>query len=284
MVKILGFHIGFVDVHFGNILDILLVTALLYNLYKLIKGGVALRIFIGFLALYLFYLVVKATEMELLTTLLGQFMNVGVIAGIILFQQEIRKFLLLIGKSTQFEQFNFWGLFKLQSDNSKNQLNITHILDAMKSMSRSKTGALIVVSKNDDLKFYAETGDIIDAVVSKRLLISVFFKNSPLHDGAAIIYKDRLLAARCILPVSDNKDIPASMGLRHRASIGLTEATNAVVLVVSEETGQMSFVKNGKIFHNLSILEIRQKLNQFLSGYTPTLNTASKEGLETQPS
>jgi DNA integrity scanning protein DisA with diadenylate cyclase activity len=137
-------------------------------------------------------------------------------------------------------------------------------MDAVKSMSGSNTGALIVFSKNSPLKFYAESGDLIDAIVSKRIILSIFNKYSPLHDGAVIIHANRIKAARCILPVTERDDLPAEFGLRHRAAIGMTESTDTLVLVVSEETGQMSVVRNGNIFHNLSIKEIRAKVNDYL--------------------
>lgn len=261
-----AFKIGFLDIGWINVLDILLVTILLFNLYKLLKGSGALKIFIGFLFLYLVYLVVKASEMELLGEILGQFMNVGVLAAIILFQQEIRKFLLLIGKSAEFRDITGLRFFKRGNKKDEPELNINGIVDAMKAMGASNTGGLIVVSRADDLRFYAETGDYLNAEISKRLLLSIFFKNSPLHDGAVIIYKNRILAARCILPVSENKSIPASMGLRHRAGIGITEVTDSAVLVVSEETGQLSYVFGGVIQHNLSPLEIRRVLREYLMG------------------
>ncbi|MEN7548045.1 diadenylate cyclase CdaA [Rapidithrix thailandica] len=263
------FNIGFLEINFVDFLDILLVTILLFKLYKLIRGSVALKIFVGYLALYLLYLVVKATEMELLSSILGQFMGVGVLAAIILFQQEIRKFLLLIGKSTNFSELSMWHWFN-NKNHHRNEWDPNPILEAMKSLGGTNMGALIVISKDDDLRFFVETGDLLDAQISKRLLLSVFYKNSPLHDGALIIHKGRIVAARCILPVSENQEIPATMGLRHRAAIGITEITNSVVLVVSEETGQMSFVRSGKIYHNLSSLEIRKLLREYFTGETET--------------
>jgi uncharacterized protein (TIGR00159 family) len=262
----LGFQVGFLEIRWVDVLDISLVAILLYNIYKLIRGSVALRVSIGFLFVYIIYLVVKATDMELLTSILGQFMNVGVLGALIIFQNEIRKFLLLIGKTTTFQDFTFSSFFRFGAFQTRGQFDITPIIDALKNLGGTNTGALIVVSKSDDLKFFAETGDILDAEISKRLLISIFFKNSPLHDGAVIIHKGRIVAARCILPVSDNQQIPASMGLRHRAGIGISEVHDVSVLVVSEETGQLSFIRNGEIFHNLSPLEMRQKLNEYLSG------------------
>ena len=257
------FKIGFLEINWNDIIDILLVSILMYQVYKLMKGSVALSIFLGFLSLYLFYLVVKAAQMELLSGILGQFMGVGVLAAIILFQQEIRKFLLLVGKTTSFNRENFLRNF-WKKNGRINHVNLTPIMDAVKSMSGSNTGALIVFSRNSPLKFYAESGDLIDAIVSKRIILSIFNKYSPLHDGAVIIHANRIKAARCILPVTEREELPAEFGLRHRAAIGMSESTDTLVLIVSEETGQMSVVRNGKIFHNLSVKEIRAKINDYL--------------------
>ncbi|PTX22648.1 uncharacterized protein (TIGR00159 family) [Pontibacter mucosus] len=257
------FTIGFLEIGLQDIIDILLVTALLYQLYKLLSGSVALKIFLGLLSIYLLYLVVRAAGMELLSIILGQFMGVGVLAAIILFQPEIRRFLLLIGKTTSLNHERFWGGFPWRREQSE-KLSLTPFIEAAKSLAAKNTGALIVFAKSSELKYYAESGDLIDAVISKRLLMSIFNKNSPLHDGAVIISGNRIKAARCILPVSENQEIPASMGLRHRAAIGLTEITDSVVLVVSEETGQIALVRNGEAYRNLTSADLRLKLNQFL--------------------
>ena len=247
-------------------IDILLVSILLYQVYKLMRGSVAIKIFLGFLFLYLIFLVVKAANMELLTIILGQFMGVGVIAVIILFQQEIRKFLLLLGGTTIFNEGNllqglksFW-----QERYDPNHLNVTPIIEAIKTMGGSNTGALIVFSKDTELKFYADSGDRMDAQVSKRLLLAIFNKYSPLHDGAVLVYNNRIVAARCILPVTEQDNLPAHFGLRHRAAVGMSEATDTLVIVVSEETGQLSSVRGGSIQHNLSAQEIRKKINSYL--------------------
>jgi uncharacterized protein (TIGR00159 family) len=257
------FSIGFLQISWVDVIDISLVTYLLYQLYKLMRGSVAIKVFLGFLSIYLSYLIVKAAEMELLSAILGQFMGVGVIAALILFQQEIRKFLLLIGKSTVFNNDHLFT-FPWRRALSEKQLSITPIVEASKTMSAANVGALIVFARDSELKFYTDSGDELDAVISKRLLISIFNKYSPMHDGAVIIVKNRIKAARCILPVSENDALPASFGLRHRAAIGLTEITDAVVLVVSEETGQISLVVNGRVMHNLSAQELRNKLNLYL--------------------
>lgn len=246
-------------------IDIALVAALLYQVYKLLKGSVAIKIFLGFLSLYLIYLFVQALRMELLTIILGQFMGVGVIAAIIIFAPEFRKFLLILGRSSIFSDDNVWKdllFFWRKKDNSG--FNISPIIDAVKILAGSNTGALIVISSTVELKFYAESGDILDAELSKRLLISIFNKHSPLHDGAVIIHKGKIKAARCILPVTE-REVPAQFGLRHRAGIGMSEATDALILVISEETGQISMAKNGKVLHNLSFQEIREIINDYLN-------------------
>lgn len=246
-------------------IDIALVAALLYQVYKLLKGSVAIKIFLGFLSLYLIYLLVRAVRMELLSAILGQFMGVGVIAAIIIFAPEIRKFLLIVGRSSIFSDDNVWKdilFFWRKKENSA--FNISPIIDATKVLAGSNTGALLVISSTVELKFYAESGDILDAELSKRLLISIFNKYSPLHDGAVIIHKGRIKAARCILPVTE-REVPAQFGLRHRAGIGMSEATDALILVVSEETGQISMMKNGKVLYNLSFQEIREIINDYLN-------------------
>lgn len=261
---ILLFKIGFLEISWVDIFDITFVSVLLYQVYKLMRGSVAVKIFLGFLSLYLTYLVVKAAEMELLSAILGQFMGVGVLAAIILFQQEIRKFLLLIGKNTALRRDNIFKGLPWRRSLVDREFNITPIIEAAKTLGGSNTGALIVFAKSSELRFYAESGDLIDALVSKRLLLAIFNKNSPLHDGGVIIYKGKIKAARCILPVTERDNLPAQFGLRHRAAIGMSETTDALVLIVSEETGQMSLAKNGKLWHNLSSQELRTRINQYL--------------------
>jgi uncharacterized protein (TIGR00159 family) len=263
---IAAISIGFLEIKLVDILDVLVVTFMLVQVYKLMKGSIAIKVFIGFLFLYLIFLFVKAVNMELIATILGQFMGVGVLAVIILFQQEIRKFLLMVGRTTIFDDVNmFRNAFSFWSSNGNHRTEITPIVEAAKSMGGSNTGALIVLSKNSGLKFYADSGDKMDAVVSKRLLMAVFNKYSPLHDGAAIIHENRIVAARCILPVTEREDIPANFGLRHRAAVGMSESTDALVLIVSEETGQISVARNGTMSRNLSAKELREEMNSYFS-------------------
>ena len=253
------FKIGFLEVRWTDLVDILLVSILLYQVYKLLKGSVAVRVLLGFLSLYLIYLVVKAAQMELLTNILGQFMGVGVLAAIILFSQEIRKFLVILGKTTFRQDGLIW-----RRREPKEAMNITAIMEAVKSLSASNTGALIVFSRSTELKFYADSGDLLEAFISKRILMSIFNKHSPLHDGAVIIFKGKIKAARCILPVSERDNIPAKFGMRHRAALGMSEATDTLTLIVSEETGQLSLARNGALDNNLSAPEIRKRINSYL--------------------
>ncbi len=251
----------YITIAWLDILDILLVAILLYQLYKLIKGTVAIRIFIGILAIYLLWKVVSAIKMELLSEILGQFIGVGVLALIIVFQQEIRHFLILLGSQSPLGSS---GMFKRLMNWSKNEdgqetINIKALTKACFNMSRTKTGALIVLAVESELKFHASTGDEIDAKLSANLLETIFFTNSPLHDGAVIIHQNRIVAARCILPVSD-KDIPSQYGLRHRAALGITENTNALAIVVSEETGEITVAKDSKLLYDLSLEELRNLL------------------------
>jgi diadenylate cyclase len=262
------FKIGFLEVGWVDFIDIALVAVLLYQIYKLIRGSIAVNIFLGILALYLVYLIVRAAQMELLATILGQFMGVGVLAMIILFQPEIRKFLLVIGRGTELRE----NIFKTVA-NWRNQypedVDISQVIEAAKALKATKTGALIVFSRDTELKFYAETGDKIEAVVSKRLILSIFNKNSPLHDGAIIINKGRIKAARCVLPVSENDHLPPNFGLRHRAAVGMSEGTDTVVMAISEETGRLVLARNGKYLRGLKMKHVELKIVQYLNNNEP---------------
>ncbi|MDR0385543.1 MAG: diadenylate cyclase CdaA [Prevotellaceae bacterium] len=244
----------FINFSFVDILDILMVTVILYQVYKLIRSTAALNIFIAIILIYVIYLIVKTLKMELMSMILGQFIGVGMIALIILFQQEIRKFLLHLGTNYVNRSRNsilrrfFSGKRNVRSQTVMAQA----IAEASVSMAEKYTGALIVVERISSLQIYSETGDIIDAKLSARLLENIFFKNAPLHDGAVIILNSRIHAARCMLPSSENMDIPAYFGMRHRAALGITETTDAVAVVVSEETGRISFVENGKMENNIA--------------------------------
>lgn len=257
------FRIGFLEVSWVDVIDISLVSILLYQVYKLIRGSIAVNIFLGILALYLVYLIVRAAEMELLATILGQFMGVGVLAMIILFQPEIRKFLLFIGRGTEFRE-NFFKTITSWRNNYPTDFDIQQVIEAAKTLKASKTGALIVFSRDVALRFYIETGDALNAEVTKRLLLAIFNKNSPLHDGAVIIYKGRIKAARCILPVSENDHLPAQFGLRHRAAVGMSENTDTLVMAISEETGRLILARNGVYLRGLKLSQVEQKILDYL--------------------
>ncbi len=255
----------FIQFRVLDVFDILLVAFLLYVLYKLLKGTVAINIFIGIISLYFIWKLVDMLEMDLLSEILGQFIGVGVIALIVVFQPEIRKFLLLLGTSTFFKQsskkFLFWNI-KLTNPIKQ---NIDPIVNACQKMSKNSTGALIVIAKNDGLKNLSETGQIVDAKISGQLLLTIFFKNNPLHDGAVIIQNNRIDAARCILPVSSNTSINSDLGLRHRAAVGITEQFDSIAIVVSEQTGNIAYSKSGKLVTNCSPAELKNFLEEGLN-------------------
>lgn len=263
------FKIWFIDFTWIDALDILLVTYLIYQFYKLLRGSMAVRILWGIVMLGIGYFLVNLLQLKLLGNILGQFFGAGIIAMFILFQQEIRKFLLIVGRSQVFGDETFWDSLPWRKNNKKTKVDINAVVEAARALSSSNTGALIVFARSTDMKFYAESGDLLDAVLSKRLLLAIFNKYSPLHDGAVIVGQSgRVVAARCILPVSENPNIPASMGLRHRSAIGITEITDAIVVVVSEETGQISLAKNGEVYQGLSYQELRSKLSKYLAEKT----------------
>lgn len=266
---ILAFKLGFLEVNWVDFIDVGLVAILLYQIYKLIRGSIAVNIFLGLLALYLAYLMVRAAQMELLGTILGQFMGVGFIAMIVLFQPEIRKFLLVLGRSTEFRE-NFLKTLSGLRHGYVDDFDISQIMEAAKTLKATQTGALIVFTRDSGLKFYVQTGDPIDAEVNKRLILSIFNKTSPLHDGAVIIYKGRIKAARCVLPVSENDHLPPDYGLRHRAAIGMSENTDTLVMAISEETGGLILARNGKYLKSLSLKQAEEKILQYLHSDEPT--------------
>lgn len=242
-------------------LDIVLVSLLLYQLYKLIKGTVAISISIGIMALYILWLLVKALNMQLLETILGQFIGVGFIALIIVFQQEIRRFLLLLGTNDFFKKFSS-NLFASVSSTTNNQLDVLSFIKACKTMSETNTGAIIVLTKASALDFYISTGDAINAQLNTRLIESIFFKNNPLHDGAVIVTDNYIKAARCVLPVTEKDDFPEHLGMRHRAAVGITEDSDAIAVIVSEQTGAISVCKEGKLTIDISIQQLSKLLEK----------------------
>ncbi len=257
------FSLGFMDFEWLDALDILLTAVLIYQIYRLVKGTAAIFIFIGILLVYFLWMLVKALDMEVLSNILGQVIGVGVIAIIVVFQQEIRKFLIVIGSNSLLSKngFHMKIFSRIIQEKRDYPLDVTPVIKAFSQMSKLKTGGIIAIEKNNDLSLYSSTGDLIESAVSRRLIENIFYKGSPLHDGALIISQNKIKAARCILPISENPDLPARLGMRHRAAIGLTEQTDSVVITVSEETGELSYSKEGEIKLNVSAEELEKFLN-----------------------
>ncbi|WP_075590120.1 diadenylate cyclase CdaA [Labilibacter marinus] len=252
----------FLDIRFIDLVDITLVAYLMYRLYKLIRGTVAQNIFFGLLAFFLFWILIKSLNMTLSGAIVDNIVSVGVIALIVVFQQEIRRFFLLMG--TKYNIANRFSFEKMFSNPSTGVMNFYNkpIVRTCEHLAKTKTGAIIVISKKSELLDYVETGELVNAVISSRLLENIFFKNSPLHDGAVIVAQNKIKAAGCILPVSQSFDLPKKLGLRHRAALGVTEATDASAIVVSEETGKISYFHAGEINHGVSPEELEKLLEQ----------------------
>lgn len=233
---------GFLNMSFADVLDILLVAIVIFFAFRWMRNSSAINIFIAILILFIIRLIVVALNMKMMSSLMGTVIDVGVLALIIIFQPEIRHFLIKLGSGQTF----FSRFFSAKVDHMASA-TVNEIVEACNVMSEQKTGALIVIPHKTSLQYIVETGDRIDAQVSSRLLMNLFFKNSPLHDGAVIIGNGRVVAARCTLPITSRIDIPAHYGMRHKAAIGITEESDAEVIVVSEETGTISHVYGGKV-------------------------------------
>lgn len=250
------FHITIPD-----IIDILLVATVLFQLYRLIRGTAALSIFLGIFFIYLFWLIVKALNMELISALLGQVIGVGVIALIIVFQQEVRRFLLVIGNRYIISsRFSLNRLFSLVSDEPVSPREAEEIVKACERMSVMRTGALIVIGRKSSLALYSEGGEVLKARVSAELIETIFFKGTPLHDGAVLIEGGLILASRCPLPATEQVGLPPRFGMRHRAAIGMSEHSDALIIVISEESGYISVVDTGEIRENITSNELRNIL------------------------
>jgi len=248
-------------IHFGitDAIDILLVAIILYLLYNMVKGTSAVNIFIGLALIYVVWIVTKAFELKLLSSLMGKFVNVGVIAIMVVFQQEIRKFLLYIGSNEFIRSRNWRNILKFNINKAEEgiELDVDELITACFNMSETKTGALIIISRKSDLKFYINSGEKVDSALTARMLENIFFKNSPLHDGAVIIINNRIVAARCVLPVTEKENFPANYGMRHRAAVGITETTDSIAISVSEQTGAVSLTTHGEINAGLTREKLR---------------------------
>lgn len=257
--------LNFITIRFLDILDIFLVALLLYQLYRLIKGTLAFNIVIGLFSLYLLWLIVRALNMQLLGSIMGQFIGVGVLALIIVFHPEIRKFLVFIGTNYNLNRvFALDRLFTSHKEKSVTTRQVEILSEACFALAKSKTGALIVIARNSLLTEQISTGEILDAKISGTLLRTIFFKNTPLHDGAIIIKDNLIVAAGCILPLTQ-RDVDKTLGLRHRAAIGISENSDAVTIVVSEEKGSVSVAVGGELRRRISKEVLVEMLQQVLS-------------------
>jgi uncharacterized protein (TIGR00159 family) len=258
-------NLDFIDFSFLDVLDIILVAVLLYYIYKLLKGTVAINIVIGIAFIFIIWKITQALNMEMLSGILGYLLSGGVIALIIVFQQEIRKFLLMIGTTNFSTQRGFLNQLKFLKTEINSEIDIETVLKACVSMSKTKTGALLVVEKTNNLDFLINNGDKMNALVNEAILESIFYKNSPLHDGATVIRDNYIVATRVVLPISDSTKIPSRYGLRHRAAIGVTEKTDAICLLVSEETGEISYIKDGDFVSYITPEDLFLKLEKDLT-------------------
>ena len=259
--------LNFLDFKVTDFIDIVLVAALLYYVYKLVKGTVAINIFIGIVIVWALWKLTELLQMKMISSVVGGFMNIGLIALVIVFQQEIRKFLLLIGSTNFASKRSFLRHFKfLKQEAVPTDTDVDAIIAACKNMGISKTGAILVIERTNSLDFIKKSGDLMNIEINQPILESIFYKNSPLHDGAAIIQDNYITATRVILPVSNERNIPLRYGLRHRAAVGITEKTDAICLVVSEETGNVSYIKNGEFVLYKSLEELTAMIKKDL-GY-----------------
>lgn len=240
----------FLTISFADVLDILLVGLVIFYAFRLLKGSQAMSIFWAIVLLFALRILCDALQMKMMSSLLGAVLDVGLIALIVIFQPEIRRFLSSLGNSTRLENIKWdWlrkALGRRGEDITVNSVfTINEICKACEQMSKDKCGALIVVKKKNQLRHIEDTGDLLDATISQRLLLNLFFKNSPLHDGAVIISNDRITAARCTLPITQ-RETPPQYGMRHKAAIGISEESDAQVVVVSEETGSITVFRGGQ--------------------------------------
>lgn len=261
---LLLFKIGFLPIRIWDLLDILIVGYLIYLIYRLLRGNIAFNIFIGVLTLYVFYWLVRQLEMQLLSAVLDKFVSVGVIVIVIIFQQEVRNFLLLLGKNTLQQRSNFLVKFLLGRSDPDAPQNVAKEVKAVKTallhLSAEQTGALIILSKNTNMDSLAYPGIPINANISEQLLESIFNKASPLHDGAVILRKGKILSAGGVLPLSESSNLPPKAGLRHRAAVGASEQLHVAAVVVSEETGQISWAYEGELKQHLNAEELESFL------------------------
>jgi diadenylate cyclase len=258
----------FIEISFSDVLDVLLVAYLLYAIYKLVKGSVAMNILAGLLLIFFVWKLVDLAKMRMLSEILNQFISVGVLALIIVFQPEIRRFLILLGQqaSQSIKTNRKNGLLRHFSTNKNTDINIDEIVKSCENMSQELTGALIVLTRANLLEDQLKSGQEINGQISAPLIESIFYKNNPLHDGAIILTDNKVKAARCVLNITENVNFPADYGLRHRAAAGISEQTDALAIIVSEQTGKISVADKGQVNFDISSIELKRiLLNEFSS-------------------
>lgn len=257
--------LGFLQMSVADILDILLLALMIFIAFRWLRGSSAMSIFVAIVSLYIVRVVLSAFNMRLMTAIMDMILDVGMLAVIVIFQPEIRKFLIRLGnrymETARGRVFlgKFFGKKKNVVESSE---AVNDLTEACRRMSEDKTGALIVIGHKNPLEDIIRTGDRLDAAIHRRLIMNLFFKNSPLHDGALVIAGGRIVAARCTLPITSRTNIPANFGMRHKAAIGITEETDADAVIVSEETGKISFVKGGKVTPIQNINELKLLLGE----------------------
>jgi diadenylate cyclase len=255
--------VTFLGIRFLDIIDIFLVAFLLYQLYRMIKGTVAINIFIGLFFFIITWLLVKALDMKLIGSIFDAIVSVGVIAMIILFQEEIRRFFLLIGSKYKFKRWvNLDNMMAKNETSGMMNIYINPLVEACENMASTKTGALIIITKSSELLDVIKTGVLVNAFISSQLIENIFFNNSPMHDGAIIITDNKIKAAQCILPISHNTDLPKNLGLRHRAGLGISQRSDAMVIIISEERGEITFAHNGKLTRDITPEKLTKLLNE----------------------
>lgn len=253
---------GFIPFTFVDVIDILLVASLLFGLHRAMKGTSAPYIMVGIFVIYLVWILVKTFNLVLFSTILGQIISVGVIAILIIFQPEIRHFLQAIGR--QRERFEWLSrIFNFRNRKNESTIDLDPIVLACQEMGAEKVGALIIIKQSNDLGIVEESGIAIDAKVSTALLENIFFKNAPLHDGAVIINGNRVVAAKCVLP-STQQDVPKSYGMRHRAALGMSEVSDAIIIAVSEETGRISLAHDSQIKRNIEPQNLASSIRKLM--------------------
>lgn len=263
-------QLGFFTITIWDVLDVLIVGYLLFQVYKLLKGSLGFNIFIGLVLVYIAWRIVSVLEMPLLSSIFGQFVSVGMIALLILFQPEVRRFLLFVGQGSLQTRYKFLERFfkynqgNADSQNLQKEQTIREIIRAVEQMSQQKTGALMVFSTLPNLEGLYSSGIEINGLVTTQLILSIFNKESPLHDGAVIFKDSRIIAASCVLPVSDRPNIPQRLGLRHRAAVGISENSNVYAFIISEETGKISYARGGEVSENIALTKMGQLLEKIL--------------------